>query len=169
MNDFSVNILGLSKKEHSFNFHLGESFFAKYGTEVVSKGEFDALVVLDKRETLIEASFSINGKANLICDRSLDPFDHPIEIEKKLRIKFGETAEEVSDEIIIIPHDQTWLDVGQFMYEFIVLEIPIKKIHPRFAEEEEDDDLSADLKLIYQSEKSEDDIDPRWEQLKKLK
>lgn len=167
MKDFSVNILGLSKKEHSFEFHLGETFFVKYGKEVVSGGEFDAIVILNKRETLIEADFKIQGKAHLICDRSLDPFDYAIKIDKKVIFKYGEVAEEISDEIIVIPHDQDVLDVGQLMYEFIVLDIPIKKIHPRF--EEEDEDENEEGKLIYQTEIDETVVDPRWEVLKKLK
>ncbi|MFY8035760.1 MAG: YceD family protein [Cyclobacteriaceae bacterium] len=167
MNDFSINILGLSKKEHSFDFHLGETFFTQYGKEVVSGGEFEAKVILNKRETLIEADFTVQGKTHLICDRSLDPFDFPMEIDKKVIFKFGEKAEEISDEIIVIPHDQDVLDVGQLMYEFIVLEVPIKKIHPRF--EDDDEEENEEGKLIYQTEKDEEAIDPRWEVLKKLK
>jgi uncharacterized metal-binding protein YceD (DUF177 family) len=82
--------------------------------------------------------------------------------------KFGEAAEEVSDEITIISQDLQQLDVGQFIYEYIVLEVPMKKIHPRYQSDNEEDE-NEEGKLIYQSEKSEDVIDPRWEVLKKLK
>jgi len=60
------------------------------------------------------------------------------------------------------------------MYEFIGVEIPIKKLHPRFQEEENEDD-ETNGKLIYTSStdttsgEDDDQIDPRWEQLKKLK
>ena len=168
LSDYSVNILGLSQKTHSFKFELGNAFFKKYGTEVVSEGQFEAKVKLDKRETLIEADFEIEGKASLICDRSLEAFDHSMKINRKVIFKFGEKLEEVSDEVVIIPADLDQLDVGQLIYEFIVLEVPIKKIHPRFQDEEEEEQ-NEEGKLIYQSDKSEDEIDPRWEQLKKLK
>jgi uncharacterized protein len=167
LSDYSVNILGLSQKTHSFEFHLGNAFFEKYGKEVVAEGHFEAKVVLDKRETLIDGDFEIEGKANLICDRSLDPFEHLMKINRKMIFKFGEAMEEVSDEIVIIPRDLDVLDIGQYIYEFIVLDVPIKKIHPRFQSEEDDEDEEG--KMIYQSEKNEDEIDPRWEQLKKLK
>ena len=169
MSDYSVNILGLSQKTHSFEFQLGDAFFKKYGTEVVAEGQFEAKVILDKRETLIEANFKIEGKAHLICDRSLDPFEHHMKIDRTVIFKYGEEAQEISDEIIIIPHDQHHLDVGHQMYEFIVLAIPIKKLHPRFELEEDELDDHNEGKIIYQSEKAEDEIDPRWEQLKKLK
>jgi uncharacterized metal-binding protein YceD (DUF177 family) len=59
------------------------------------------------------------------------------------------------------------------MYEFIVLAIPIKKIHPDLKDEEENDD-GSNVKIVYSTstekeEKKEEEIDPRWEKLKKLK
>ena len=166
--DFSVNILGLTKGVHRFEFQLEEDFFKKYGQEVVTGGKFAAKVTLDKKETFIEADFKIEGSAFLICDRSLDDFDFPVSISKKIVFKYGEEPREVSDEIIIITHDQQKLDVGQLMYEFIALEIPIKKLHPRFQQVPEDE---MEGKIIYSSSTKSDEeaIDPRWEKLKKLK
>jgi uncharacterized protein len=82
--------------------------------------------------------------------------------------KYGEEASELSDEIVIITRDQATLELGQFMYEFISLEIPIKKLHPKFRDEEDD---NGEGKIVYKSESKDDDsdIDPRWEKLKKLK
>ncbi len=166
--DFSVGVLGLSRGIHQFDFQLGNDFFEKYGQEVIGKGDFEAHVSLDKSETFIEADFKIKGNALLICDRSLDEFNHPISISKQVVFKYGEEEKEVSEEIIIITHDQQKIDVGQLMYEFIVLEIPIKKLHPRFQLEPEDD---TEGKVIYSSSTTpeEEMIDPRWEMLKKLK
>jgi uncharacterized protein len=174
LKDFSVNIIGLSKKVHHFQFELNDGFFEHYGNEVLSSGYFDAEVVLDKRETFIEVDFKISGHTKLICDRSLEPFDHPLKIDRKVIFKYGEEPQEISDEIVIITRDQDSIDLGQYMYEFIVLAIPIKKIHPDLKEEEEQDDES-NVKIVYststekEAEKKEEDIDPRWEKLKKLK
>ena len=164
--EFNVNILGLSKSVHHFDFQLDEDFFKKYGQDLVANGKFSARVSLDKRETFIEADFKIEGNAHLVCDRSLDEFDYPISIAKKIVFKYGEEPQEVSDEIIIITADQDKLDLGQLMYEFIALEIPMKKLHPRFRDEENKEGL------VYTSttdKDSEEKIDPRWEVLKKLK
>ena len=164
--EFNVNILGLSKSVHPFDFQLEEDFFRKYGQEVVAKGKFTAQVSLDKRETFIEADFKIKGNANLVCDRSLDEFDYPLSISKKVVFKYGEEPQEISDEIIIITQDQVQLDLGQLMYEFIALHIPMKKLHPRFRDDENKEGL------VYTSspdKESEEKIDPRWEALKKLK
>lgn len=170
---FSINIIGLSNKVHEFRYEFGDEFFAHYGTHLVSNGRFAADVILDKRETFIEATFKVKGTTRLVCDRSLDPFDHPMEFEKKIIFKYGEANEELSDEIIMIHRDSDTLEVGQYIYEFIGLEIPIKKLHPRYQDEVEDE--LSEGKVIYSSETRTpdtddgEDIDPRWEKLKKLK
>jgi len=170
---FNVNIIGLSNKVHHFDYQFGDEFFAHYGTRLVSTGSFEATVDLDKHETFIEAIFKVKGTAELVCDRSLDPFDYPVEFEKKIMFKYGDTNEELSDEIIMIHRDTDSLELGQYLYEFIGLEIPIKKLHPRY--QDEPDGENAEGKLIYTSGEtshdpdSDEDIDPRWEKLKKLK
>ena len=170
---YSVNIVGLSNTYQHFEFEVGNDFFGQYGTGLITEGSLKALVTLDKHETFIEAGFSITGWVKLICDRSLDPFEYPVRTEKRLVFKYGDSDQEISDEIIMIHRDSDSLELGQYIFEFITLEVPIKKLHPRFRDEEEDD--ATEGKIIYSSKTSSDDgdngedIDPRWEILKKLK
>jgi uncharacterized metal-binding protein YceD (DUF177 family) len=172
--EYSVNIVGLTNTVHRFTFEVRNDFFEHYGTDLVSEGSLKSEVTLDKHETFIEAAFDIRGTVKLICDRSLDPFDQPIEVKKKLVFKYGDADQELSDEIIMIHRDSERLDLGQYMFEFIALVVPMKKLHPRFQGEENDEGDSAG-KIIYSSKVSSDesgdsqDIDPRWEILKKLK
>jgi uncharacterized protein len=170
---FNVNIIGLSNRVHEFDYEFGDEFFAGYGTNLVSSGNFKAHVTLDKHETFIEATFKVIGSARLICDRSLDPFEYPVKFEKKIIFKYGDADQELSDEIVMIHRDTDTLELGQYIYEFIGLEIPIKKLHPRYKGEPDD---GNEGKVIYSSgdktfdaETGDDDIDPRWEKLKKLK
>ncbi|MBA4054108.1 MAG: hypothetical protein C0490_05290 [Marivirga sp.] len=168
---YSINIVGLSNKEHHFHYEFGDEFFGKYGSDLVSKGTFRVDLLLDKHETFLEAEFKIKGTAELICDRSLETFDYPIENTHKIVFKYGEKDEEITDEIIIIHRETASLEVGQYIYEFIGLSIPLKKLHPRFQDEE---DENPEGKIVYSSEtgqesKNGEEIDPRWNILKKLK
>ena len=172
---FSINIVGLSNKQHHFHFEFGDEFFKKYGSDPVSEGTFVVELSLDKRETFLDAEFKIKGTARLICDRSLEPFDFPIEITRKIVFKYGDKDEEVTDEIMIIHRETATLELGQYIYEFIALAIPLKKLHPKFKDEEEEDEDLSTGKIVYSSEpegdknKNEDEVDPRWNILKKLK
>ena len=75
----------------------------------------------------------------------------------------------------MINRDSESLELGQYIFEFIALEVPMKKLHPRYRDEEDEDDESEG-KIIYTSKPENDkdsgdgdSIDPRWEILKKLK
>jgi uncharacterized protein len=166
---YRVNIVGLSNKIHQFRYQIGDAFFERYGQDLVSSGAFDVEVALNKHETFLEATFSIKGKAQLVCDRSLDTFEHPVELTKFVVFKYGEETREVSDEIMLIHRDTASLELGQFIYEFIALAIPMKKLHPRYHQENEPETGGIVYSSKSEEDKKDDEIDPRWEKLKKLK
>ncbi|HLT80021.1 MAG TPA: DUF177 domain-containing protein [Cyclobacteriaceae bacterium] len=169
MAGYRVNIVGLSNNVHTFRYEIDDAFFSQYGKDLVSAGSFRADVVLNKTETMIAAGFEIHGRATLICDRSLEPFDFPIDLHRDVIFKYGELDEELSDEIVNIRRDTVQLEIGQYIYEFISLEVPMKKLHPRFRDEE----LPGEGKIVYSSGDDagvpEEPEDPRWDILKKLK
>jgi uncharacterized protein len=169
---FGINIVGLSFAKHEFDFDLGSGFFKQYGIDVVSEGSLQAQLELDKHETFLEVTFKIKGTLQLTCDRSLEDFAFPLNINEKLMYKYGDEDREISEDVLMIHRDTATLDVGQPMYEFIVLAVPMKKLHPRFQDEEENgEDVEGKLVYSSSSETPEDDspVDPRWEALKKLK
>lgn len=166
MESYRIHILGLSLNIHHFQYEFEDEFFRKYDKGLVSEGKFKVDVALDKRETFLETDFKIEGSVKLICDRSLDEFDYPVSLNRKIIFKYGDHDMEVSEDVMMIHHGTESLEIGQFIYEFIALAIPMKKLHPRFQDESEEDTM------IYTSgsteEKKTDEIDPRWEMLKKL-
>ncbi len=165
MEAYRVNIQGLSNTIHHFDYHFGDEFFRKYGADLVSSGDIRAQVSLDKHETFIEGNFDLKGSIKLVCDRSLDEFDYPIAIDRKIIFKFGHEPGEVSDEIIVIDFNTVGLELGQFMYEFINLAVPMKKLHPRF---EQDDEAEEGIIYSSETEDKKDETDPRWDKLKNL-
>ena len=60
-------------------------------------------LLLTKHETFIETEFKISGAAHLVCDRSLEPFDFPIESKNKIVFKYGDEYQEMTDEISHYP------------------------------------------------------------------
>ena len=112
----------------------------------------------------------------MICDRSLECFDYNIDINEQVIFKYGEDEMELENNIYVITGSTQRLRLGQIIYELITVAIPMRKLHPRFAEE----DLERDDGLYYSSyEKSgtdrsqnktdRDSTDPRWDALKKLR
>lgn len=173
MSAYGIHIVGLSNNLHSFTFELSKDFFKTYGTDLIANGLFQASVDLNKHETFLEVTFRIEGTADLTCDRSLETFEYAVKCRHSIVFKFGDVNEELSDEIVIIHRDTVTLELGQYFYEYLALSVPMKKLHPRFLEEETDDE-TAEGKIVYTSQTSADEqeeteIDPRWNILKKLK
>ena len=153
VNGFSVNIVSLSQKAHEFKYTIGKAFFDEFGKDLLEEGQFEATVVLDKHDTFIEGSFLIQGVARLVCDRSLESFDHPIKSRHKLLFKFGEQDGEVADDIEIISRDKQTLNIGQYLYEFIGLALPMKRIHPKYQKDEME---NAEGGIIYSSSQKDE-------------
>ncbi len=132
MGAYSINFVGLSNNIHHFDYDFGDEFFKQYGTILIEKGSFHADVELNKHETFLEVNFKIKGTATLICDRSLEPFEFPIKNSHKVVFKFGDQDEELTDEIVMIHRDTVTLELGQYLYEFIALDVPLKSFIPVF-------------------------------------
>lgn len=164
--DYNIDIFKLSNSSHQYNFEFDDSFFDIFEGSLVDKGRGKIDLILLKSDSFIELKFEIAGKIELVCDRTLEPFWFELKLKNKLLLKFGEEWEEMSDEILMMPRGEQTINVAQYIYEFIGVSIPMKKLHPKFNAEDENDDF------IYSSEDdSENDksIDPRWKKLKDLK
>ena len=79
------------------------------------------------------------------------------------------TSEELSDEISTIDMGMQILNVSGYIYEFVSLEIPMKKVHPRLRGQERADLVYKDETPSLNDQEQENKIDPRWEVLKKIK
>lgn len=77
-------------------------------------------------------------------------------------VKFGNEYNDDNDEIIFLPHGSSRINVSQYIYEMIVLSIPLKRVNPEIKK-----DKNINLEN-FKSNKSKVNNDPRWNELKKL-
>ena len=178
LKDYSIEIQKLGNKKHEFEFDSVNAFFKNFEQSLIEEGSFNVKLTLDKSETMMTLYFHITGQVQLTCDRTLEPFDYPLNIKQKLILKFGEEDEVLTDEIEIIKKDTQQINVAQYIYEYIGLAIPMKKLHPKLAKghyEETEDGI-----LVYSSATTPEDdtpdtpnsdepVDPRWQILKNLR
>ncbi len=168
LREYDIQVYKLSNKTHEYTYQITDAFFENFENTLIEKGSLVSDLILEKTPNLINIHFSIKGEVELTCDRSLEKFNHPIDVKTKLLFKYAEEYEELSDEIITVPHDIQQLNVAQYIYEFIGIQVPMKKLHPKFQNEETEGDI-----VIYQTnaeeEEKKDEVDPRWAALNKLK
>ncbi|TAD97301.1 MAG: DUF177 domain-containing protein [Bacteroidetes bacterium] len=167
---YSIEISSLPFGINEFHFILGADFFKCFENDLFNTGKFEAKVVLDKSDRMIVAQFDLQGSLELVCDRSLDTFDYPVQVSEEMFFNFGDSFEELSDNVLIIPRNIQNLDLAQYIYEYIGLAVPMKKLHPRFVlDDSEDNVLIYSTKKDLEEDEPEQDIDPRWQSLNKLK
>ncbi|MEM6844511.1 MAG: DUF177 domain-containing protein [Bacteroidota bacterium] len=169
---FDIDIFALSNKTYTYEYHLDDSFFGMFDKALVDKGDLNVEITLDKQPTLITVDFRINGTVQLECDRSLEPFDYPLALDKMIIYQYGEDEEEISEDIFTINTGTQKINVAHLLYEFIGLALPMKRLHPSLAEQD-DPWVEGEIVFSSKSEKKDRDdaeyIDPRWQVLRNLK
>ena len=169
----NLNIARLADKTHHFAFELGPAFFAQFDQQLMQTGQLHVDLELTKTERLLTLNFDIRGTVGLTCDRSLDEFDQPLHVQEQLLVRYGNEAAELDDNVLQITPDTQTLPLAQHLFDYIGLALPMKKLHPRF-QDEPDDDPAADSKLIFTTrtaaddDADDDDPDPRWNALRHL-
>lgn len=164
--DYKIEIFGLKNGTHEFGFSFDDSFFEAFENSLLSKGKGSCDIRMEKSDSMISLHFEVNGTIELECDRSLELFDHPINTKKELIYKYGDEEKELSEDVYVITKGAQELNIATFLFEIIHLEIPMKKLHPKFQDDNENDEMIFSSK---EEKEKEDSVDPRWEALKKLK
>lgn len=172
LKDYTIPFVGLKEGEHHFDFEIDNTFFQNFEYD-----EFNAVSVkidfkLVKKSTLLELYFTASGALNVNCDITNEPYDQAIDGEFKLVVKFGNEYNDDNEDILIVPHGEYEINVAQYIYELIVLAVPIKRVHPGIEDGTLQSEILSKLEELSPSEdkktKSSEDIDPRWNNLKKL-
>jgi uncharacterized metal-binding protein YceD (DUF177 family) len=118
---------------------------------------------------LSPCSIYSNGKIHLNCHVSNEPFEYMQKHNMKLVVKFSSELSDDNEELLVLPVGQTQINVGKYLFEMIVLSLPIKIIHPGV----KDGSLETEtLKRLREYESNvldkKDKSDPRWDKLKDL-
>lgn len=167
LRNYDIVFSGQKNGQHEFQFEIDKAFFQLFDTEQeFTDPKIVADVLMDKHTTFLEIFIKTSGTVNLVCDITNENFDHPIENEIKVLVKFGAEYDDSEEDVITIPMNDHAFNVAQLIYEVVMLAIPMKKISANVSEE----DLAILEKFSPKDEiEEEPESDPRWEALKKLK
>ena len=162
---YKIDIQSLGVGEHTFEFDIDSEFFKKFENSPVSRGQLKCELSLEKNERLINVQMKIFGTVELVCDNSLKLFDHSLELEQGIVFKYGDEYQELDESTIQIARNTDQLNMKDLIFEFIVLGLPMRKIHPDYVESE-----GVFYSTAQENEENETEAsDPRWAALKGLK
>ncbi len=172
-NEYLIPFIGLKLGKHQFEYQIGREFFDFFDYQEFERCDIKVKVLLEKKTTMLELSFKHSGTVNVPCDLTNELFDLPIKGKIKLVVQFGEEFNDDNEELLILPHGEYQINIAQYIYEMIVLSIPLKRIHPGV----KDGSLKTEtleklneltLKEQKKANKKQENIDPRWDKLKQL-
>ena len=168
--NYEVVFSGLKNGKHEFRFEVDKAFFELFETEQeFTNPRIVADVLMDKHTTFLEFWITTKGLVTLVCDISSEEFDYPIENEIKVLVKFGEEYDDSDEDVITIPSTDHAFNLSQLIYEDVILSIPMKKVSPNVDEKDLEILDKYSPKETESEETGDEEIDPRWEALKKLK
>ncbi|MCK0158592.1 DUF177 domain-containing protein [Cellulophaga sp. F20128] len=170
LKEFSIPFSGLKQGKHNFEYKIDNTFFESFEYYEFNAAAIDITVELNKMSTLLEFGMKAKGIVNVICDISSEPYDQGINSSLELMVKFGEEFNDENEEILIIPNGEFQVNISQYLYEMLVLAVPLKRVHPGVLDGTLKSKAVDKLEELQPKEEKEnkEDNDPRWDALKKL-
>ncbi|MFO7939595.1 MAG: DUF177 domain-containing protein [Bacteroidales bacterium] len=167
---YTISFKGLKEGEHTFEFVISDALFESFEEEEIHNVACKARVKLIKKSTLLELFVAIEGSLQVPCDRCLDPLRIPIDFEGDLYITFSERDGAESAELWVLDPADHEVDLKNYFYESLRISLPLQRIHP---DDEEgystcNQEMLRRLEEHQQTDDTEEHIDPRWSELKKL-
>ena len=172
LSEYLIPFIGLKLGKHQFEYQINNTFFENFDFDEFENSAVKVNVVLEKKSTLMELTLKHKGTVNVPCDLTGEFFDLPVKGKINVVVQFGEQFNNDNEELLILPHGEHQLDIKQYIYELIVLSIPLKKTHPGIKDgtlKTPALDKLKELSLNHQKQKIEqEEIDPRWDKIKQL-
>jgi len=165
---YVLPLKGLKDHHHQFVFDVDGAFFQAFEDSPISDASVKMTVELDKKPSLLVLDFSFSGVTENTCDRCLVPIQLPVKGVNQLIVKYGEINKNEDEDVVYIPHEASSWSIAQYVYEYIILALPMIKVYDC----ENDDPLPCDLELLERlnttnnNEDSSPSVNPFGEALK---
>lgn len=160
--EFDIPFQGLRIGRHPYTFSLLGSFFQAFEMEELLEADLSAETVLDRFSSMMHFDVVLKGWVQVDCDRCNTPCQLPIDEKARFVIQFGRNTERNDDDIHVMGRQEHLLNVRPFLYETLVLGLPLRRVHTDLA------DCDQEIVGHLKSEDDEDDTDPRWSALRGL-
>ena len=167
-NPYLIPFAGLKSGEHVFHYVIDEAFFKEREYSEVQKSRINTTVTLNKETNLLVFDVKMEGTIDVMCDRCGDNFDLPVWGENKLVVSMTNDRFENENDIVSIPLDSAEIDISQFLYEYVSVLLPQRRVHPDKENGSSGCNPEA-LKTLNKLVEKEKKTDPRWDALNKFK
>ena len=175
LDSYKVDLLSSRLQGATWKWTIDDGFFSAI-EGLIRHGNIQTDVECVNAGPLFKFQIHSAGTVIVPCDRCLADLELRIETTDELTVKLGNEYSDEGD-CVVVPETEGYIDLAQYIYEFIVLAMPITCTH----EPGKCDDTMIQELSKYQAARSsqEDDedndstadngsVDERWTVLKKL-
>ncbi len=175
MKAYSIPFSSLKDGSHDFKFQVNDSFFEAFPFSEIKRGNVQVDVNMVKSFHIMTLNIKMKGEVEQICDRCVSDYRQPVEGDKILVVHLNADKFEDEDDLISLPESVHALDLSQYLYEYISLLVPSRRVcggNPEGSNECDPEVIKKLEELRAGSDSDEEqnkNSDPRWDSLKNLK
>ncbi|MCR5454915.1 MAG: DUF177 domain-containing protein [Bacteroidales bacterium] len=130
--EYIIDYKTLESGTYEFDYHIDSKFFSMFDDPMVQEGNANVHAAMRVSSAGLDIQLTISGTLRVECDRCLEEFDMPIDASYDLVVKYGDktTPLDEADDVITIGADDDFLDLRQHIYEYVILSLPARHVHP---------------------------------------
>lgn len=127
---YKVQLAGLADGHYEQDFEIDTTFFKNMENPDILSADIHVHMDMEKKHDAYDCTFHCRGVLQVPCDRCLDPLDIDVDTTYHIVIKYGEAYDDASDDVLVIPYSDAYLNVAYLLSDTILLTIPLRHVHP---------------------------------------
>ncbi len=174
--EFEIPFVGLKPGVHVFEYRIEDKFFKDYDEQDFTECAVNVKLSLDKKQGFFQLKFDIDGSVNVLCDKCGNIISKNLWDEFDIIVKMVTDHElmneqEEDPDIYYISHTESHLNIGDWIFEFVNLSIPLQKRckEEEFGGELCNKDVLARLKQMEEDAQKDMNLNNVWKGLDKFK
>ena len=170
MSKYKIKLNGLKDGSYINSFRIRGEFFETLNSSEIKLVDIDIDTMLKVENRRYNLEIKSNGMViDIPCDICTEKINIPISSKINYIIKKGIEKDLEDENVIFVDEKDKELILDSILYEMIVLAFPTKRQHQLNSINDEECNKEMVNLINKYSIKENNNIDPRWEALKKLK
>ena len=170
MSKYKIKLNGLKDGSYINSFRIRGEFFETLNSSEIKLVDIDIDTMLKVENRRYNLEIKSNGMViDIPCDICTEKINIPISSKINYIIKKGIEKDLEDENVIFVDEKDKELILDSILYEMIVLAFPAKRQHQLNSINDEECNKEMVNLINKYSVKENNNIDPRWEALKKLK
>ena len=170
MSKYKIKLNGLKDGSYINSFRIRGEFFETLNSSEIKLVDIDIDTMLKVENRRYNLEIKSNGMViDIPCDICTEKINIPISSKINYIIKKGIVKDLEDENVIFVDEKDKELILDSILYEMIVLAFPSKRQHQLNSINDEECNKEMVNLINKYSVKENNNIDPRWEALKKLK